>query len=63
MKAYTVYRVDYIRQVREPVGVVLERRRSDRGNNYESLLDLARKIYLKSSLDSHISIVPELKWD
>jgi hypothetical protein len=31
MKAYTVYHYDYNRQVREPVGMVLERRKLDRG--------------------------------
>ena len=59
MKAYTVYKVDYVRHVREPVGMVMERRRSDRGNNIEGLLKLAQKIYSGSSLDSHISISPE----
>lgn len=59
MKAYTVYRYDYIRQVREPVGMVLERRKGDRGNNLESLLKLAQKLYATSSLDSHLVIAPE----
>jgi hypothetical protein len=59
MKAYTVYKVDYVRHVREPVGMVMERRRTDRGNNIEGLLKLAQKIYSDSSLDSHISISPE----
>ena len=59
MKAYTVYRYDYNRQVREPVGMVLERRRLDRGNDIEGLLKLAQKLYSTSSLDSHIVISPE----
>ena len=59
MKAYTVYRYDYNRQVREPVGMVLERRRLDRGNDIEGLLKLAQKLYSTSSLDSHIVIFPE----
>jgi hypothetical protein len=56
MKAYTVYQYDYSRQVREPVGMVLERRKLDRGNNFEGLLKLARKLYPAPSPDSHIII-------
>ena len=59
MKAYTVYQIDFTRHLREPVGVVLERRRLDRGDNIEGLLKLARKLYSKPSPDSHISISPE----
>ena len=60
MKAFTVYRFDYIRQEREPVGKLVERRSKDRGNNTEALLRLARKMYSTSSLDSHIVIAPDL---
>jgi len=59
VKTYTVYRFDYIRQEREPVGKLLERRSKDRGNNAEALLRLARKLFPASSLDSHIFIVPD----
>jgi hypothetical protein len=59
VKTYTVYRFDYIRQEREPVGKLLERRVKDRGNNAEALLRLARKLYSTSSLDSHIVIIPD----
>ena len=59
MKNYTVYRFDYIRQVREPVGKLVERRSKDRGGNIEALLRLAQRIYSTSSLDSHIVISPE----
>ena len=59
MKTYTVYRFDYIRQEREPVGKLLERRIKDRGNNTDALLRLARKLYSTSSLDSHIVIIPD----
>ena len=58
MKVYTVYRYDYKRQVREPIGMVLERRRGDRGNDIKGLLKLAQKLYSRSSLDSHIVISP-----
>jgi hypothetical protein len=59
VKTYTVYRFDYIRQERELVGKVLERRGKDRGNNAEALWRLARKLYSTSSLDSHIVITPD----
>jgi len=42
MRAVTVYRVDYARKTRYSVGVVLEQRRTERGNNYKDLLRLAR---------------------
>ena len=59
MKAYTVYRYDYTRHMREPIGMVLERRQEDRGNNIEGLLKLAQNLYSTSSLDSHLTIYPE----
>ena len=59
MKTYTVYRYDYVRQVREPIGMVMERRKGDRGNNIEGLLRLAQRIYQTSPLDSHLVISPE----
>lgn len=59
MKVYTVYRYDYNRQVREPIGIVLERRKGDRGNNIEALLHLAQRIHQTSPLGSHITISPE----
>jgi hypothetical protein len=59
VKTYTVYRFDYIRQVSEPVGKLMERRSKDRGNNTEALLRLAQRLYSTSSLDSHLIISPE----
>jgi hypothetical protein len=59
MKAYTVYRFDYIRQIKEPIGMVLERRKEDRGDNYEDLSRLAQKLYSTWSRNSHISISPK----
>jgi hypothetical protein len=59
MKTYTVYRFDYVRKVKEPVGELTERRSKDRGNNTAALLRLAQKLYSTSSLDSHIVIIPE----
>lgn len=59
VRTFTVYRFDYIRQVREPVGKLMERRSKDRENNTEALLKLAQRLYSTSSLDSHIVITPE----
>ena len=59
MKAYTVYRVAFILHEVEPVGMVMERRKSDRGNNIECLLKMAKNIYPTQSMDSHIYISPE----
>lgn len=59
MKIYTVYRFDYIRQMREPVAKLVERRCEERGKNTEDLLRLAQRLYSRSSLDSHIVITPE----
>jgi len=59
MKTYTVYRFDNIRQVKEPIGEVVERRSKDRGDNAASLLKLAQKLYPASSPESHLVISPE----
>jgi len=59
MTTFTVYRFDYIRQNREPVGKLTERRRKERGNNTEDLLRLAQRLYSTLSLDSHVGITPE----
>jgi hypothetical protein len=59
VKTYIVYRFDYNRQVREPVGKLVERRNADRRNNAEALLRLAQRLYSTSSLDSHLVIAPE----
>jgi len=61
MKLYTVYRYDYNYPMRKPIGLVLERRKRDRGNNVKDLLKLANKLYFKSSLESSISISPVLE--
>ena len=57
MKAYVVYRIDYLRQEREPIGKLVERREKDRGNNTEALLKLAQRIY-PTPMDSHLVIAP-----
>lgn len=52
MKLVTVYRVDYVRKTRVPIGWVEERRRSDRGSNLLGLIRLARSIYGTGDEDS-----------
>jgi len=59
LKTYIVYRYDYVQQLREPVGKVVERRSKDRGNNEASLLKLAQKLFPTSSMYTHIGISPE----
>jgi len=59
VKTYNVYRFDYLRQERELVGKLVERRMKEREDNAEALLKLAQKLYSTSSLDSHIVITPE----
>lgn len=48
MKTVTVYRVDYLRKTRVPIGAVLERRRKERGDNLIGLLRVARKTFASS---------------
>ena len=59
MKTYIVYRFDYIRQISELVGKLVDRRSKDRENNIGSLFRLAQKTYPTSPLDSRLVIVPE----
>ena len=59
MKAYIVYRLDYIRLLSEPVGKLMERRSKERVKNTEDLLQMAERIYPPFSPDSHLVITPE----
>lgn len=57
MNIVTVYRIDYAKRTRVPIGVVVERRKRDRGNNLVGLLRVARKTYSSPGDDSiHIAI-------
>jgi len=58
MKAYTVYRVDYLTNKTERIGTVVDRRKRDRKNNVADMLRLAQKLFATSSIDSHIYISP-----
>lgn len=57
MRAVTVYRVDYRRKTRYPIGAVEEKRESERTHNYHDLLRLARKLFALDTADAlHIVI-------
>ncbi|MBE0604262.1 MAG: hypothetical protein IH611_11660 [Deltaproteobacteria bacterium] len=57
MRAITVYRVDYARKTKFSVGVVLERRKTERGENYKGLLRVARSTFAVDAADAvHIII-------
>jgi hypothetical protein len=52
MRAVTVYRVDYGRKTRLPVGVVIEQRTTERRNNSKDLWLLARRLFGLNSSDA-----------
>ena len=57
MQAVTVYRMDYRMRTKNPVGVVYENRKTERTNNYNDLLRLARRLFAFDTADSvHIVI-------
>lgn len=59
MRNVAVYRVDYVRKTKVPIGWVVERRGSERGDNLIGLLRLARKAF-SSSPDDAFQIAVEL---
>ncbi|NNF84054.1 MAG: hypothetical protein HKM29_02740 [Deltaproteobacteria bacterium] len=53
----TVYRVDYVRKLKVPIGMVVERREEERGDNIIGLLRMARKAFSTSPEEAlHIAI-------
>ena len=57
MRAVTVYRVDYGRKTKDPIGAVMEKRKTDRAHNYHDLLRLARRLFALDTADAlHIVI-------
>jgi len=52
MRAVTVYRVDYARKTRFPIGVVLEQRKTERRNNCKDLWLLARRLFGLNTSDA-----------
>jgi hypothetical protein len=52
-----VYRVDYGRKTKDPIGAVMEKRKTDRAHNYHDLLRLARRLFALDTADAlHIVI-------
>lgn len=57
MRTITVYRVDYVRKSKVPIGWVEERRKKSRGDNLIGMLRVARKTFALSLEDAlHIAI-------
>jgi len=48
-KVFTVYRMDFEQRTKEPIGEIVERRKSTRHNNYIGLLQLARRQFSSST--------------
>lgn len=57
MKVFPVYRVNPVTRTREHIGVVTERRRSERGSNIVGLHRLARSSYAYALADAHEIVV------
>jgi hypothetical protein len=60
MHTVTVFRVDYVRKLKSPIGTVEERREKDRPGNLTGLLRIARKAFsstpqeaFQTALDKH----------
>ena len=60
MRAVTVYRMDYGRKTKDPVGVVLEQRKTERTNNYNDLLRLAQRLFALDAADA-VNIVIDVR--
>ncbi|HQT92295.1 MAG TPA: hypothetical protein PL001_09755 [Candidatus Kryptobacter bacterium] len=59
MRTITVYRWNEVRKTRDPIGVVFEKRKTERANNYLDLLRLARRRFAVNAPDAvHIIIDP-----
>lgn len=57
MRAIPVYRMDYVRKTKEPIGVVFEKRKMERAANHFDLLRLARRLFAVDVADAvHITI-------
>ena len=63
MKNVTVFQVDYVRKTKVPIGMVIERRTKERGDNILGLLRLARKAYASSPEEAlNIAIDARSAW-
>ena len=57
MRAVTVYRVDYGRKTKDPIGTVMKKRKTERAHNYYDLLRLTRRLFALDTEDAlHIVI-------
>ena len=57
MRAIPVYRADHGRKTKDPIGVVYEKRKTERAANYYDLLRLARRLFAVDTADAvHIVI-------
>jgi hypothetical protein len=52
MRAVPVYRVDHGRKTKDTIGVVFEMRKTERANNYNDLLRLARRLFAVDTADA-----------
>ena len=52
MRPVTVYRVDFGWKTKDPIGVVLEKRKTERSNNNFDLLRLARRLFASDTGDA-----------
>jgi hypothetical protein len=52
MRVVTVCRVDYAVKTKLPIGVVLERRETERLHNYQDMLRLARRLFALDTADA-----------
>ncbi len=59
MKTVLVYRQDKKTLGVEPLGIIVERRKMERGNNVLGMLHLARKVFSKTETDSARIIIGE----
>ena len=55
LKLYTVYHTDPLTHVKKEVGLVLERRKLERKNNFEDLMKVARGLNPAPSPETVIS--------
>lgn len=55
MKPISVYRVDYVKRTKVRIGMVVERRRNERGDNLTGLLFLARKTFASSPQEAFLT--------
>ncbi|HEY7528285.1 MAG TPA: hypothetical protein VH660_03975 [Candidatus Deferrimicrobiaceae bacterium] len=59
MKSAMVYRVDGKTLGKEPIGIVLERRKAERENNAVGLLRLARKEFAETEEEAKRIVIGE----